>query len=119
MAPLQQLPEAPHRSHAPEKLNRMIVVCIYLTIAPKRIHTVDGRNPAPVDMENIPLLTLFYTFQVVIAGFLNHQQYPCLYGNFTQVSEGNFWRTKLLIGAKKSSEKTMWDLYNTSLQIVR
>ena len=39
---------------------RMIVVCIYLTIAPKRIHTVDGRNPAPVDMENIPLLIVLY-----------------------------------------------------------
>ena len=32
--------------------------------------TVDGRNPAPVDMVNIPLFTEFYTFQVVIAGFL-------------------------------------------------
>ena len=30
-------------------------------------HTVDGRNPAPVDMVNIPLLTRFYTSQV---GFL-------------------------------------------------
>ena len=28
-------------------------------------HTVDGRNLAPVDMENIPLFTRFYTFQVV------------------------------------------------------
>ena len=32
-------------------------------------NTVDGRNPAPVDMENIPLFTGFYTFQVV-PGFL-------------------------------------------------
>ena len=30
--------------------------------------------PAPVDMQFIPLFTRFYTFQVVIAGFLNHQQ---------------------------------------------
>ena len=28
-------------------------------------HTVDGRNPAPVDMVNIPLFTGFYTSQVV------------------------------------------------------
>ena len=28
-------------------------------------HTVDGKNPAPVDMVNIPLLTGFYTSQVV------------------------------------------------------
>ena len=26
---------------------------------------VDGRNPAPVDMVNIPLFTVFYTSQVV------------------------------------------------------
>ena len=35
--------------------------------------TVDGRNPAPVDMVNIPLLTGFHTSQVV-QDFL-HQQY--------------------------------------------
>jgi len=28
-------------------------------------HTVDGRNPAPVDMVDIPLFTGFYTSQVV------------------------------------------------------
>ena len=38
-------------------------------------HTVDGRNPAPADMENLPLFVGLYTSQVVIAGFLNHQQY--------------------------------------------
>jgi len=37
-----------------------------------KIDTVDGRNPAPVDMENIPLFTGFYTFQVVQDFF--HQQ---------------------------------------------
>jgi len=35
-------------------------------------HTVDGRNPAPVDMENIPLFWGIYTFQVVQEFF--HQQ---------------------------------------------
>ena len=35
--------------------------------------TVDGRNPAPVDMVNIPLFTGFYTSQVVQDFF--HQQY--------------------------------------------
>ena len=29
------------------------------------IHTVDGRNPAPVDRYFIPLFTRFYTSQVV------------------------------------------------------
>ena len=29
-------------------------------------NTVDGRNPAPVDMVNIPLFTRFYTSQVVV-----------------------------------------------------
>ncbi len=36
--------------------------------------TVDGRNPAPVDMVNIPLFTGFYTSQVVVWDF-SHQQY--------------------------------------------
>ena len=36
-------------------------------------HTVDGRNPAPVDMVNIPLFVGFYTSQVV-QDFV-HQQY--------------------------------------------
>ena len=31
--------------------------------------TVDGRNPAPVDMENVPLFTEFSTFQVVVWDF--------------------------------------------------
>ena len=35
--------------------------------------TVDGRNPAPVDMVNIPLFTRFFTSQVVQDFF--HQQY--------------------------------------------
>ena len=35
-------------------------------------HTVDGTNPAPVDMVNIPLFTGFYTSQVVQDFF--HQQ---------------------------------------------
>ena len=38
------------------------------------VHTVDGRNSAPVDiMENIPLFTGFYTSNVVQDFF--HQQY--------------------------------------------
>ena len=36
-------------------------------------HSVDGRNPAPVDMVNIPLFTRFYICQVVQDFF--HQQY--------------------------------------------
>ena len=35
--------------------------------------TVDGRNPAPVDMVNVPLFTGLYTSQVVQDFF--HQQY--------------------------------------------
>ena len=37
------------------------------------LDTVDGRNPAPVDMVNIPLFTEFYVSQVVQDFF--HQQY--------------------------------------------
>ena len=36
--------------------------------------TVDGRNPAPVDMVNIPSFTWFYTSMVVVWDFF-HQQY--------------------------------------------
>ena len=35
-------------------------------------HTVDGRNPAPIDMVNIPVFTGFYTSQLVQDFF--HQQ---------------------------------------------
>jgi len=38
-----------------------------------RAHTVDERNPAPVDMVNISLFKGFYTSQVVQDFF--HQQY--------------------------------------------
>ena len=41
------------------------------------IHTVDGRNPAPVDMVNIPLFTGFHTPQVVVWDFF-HQKYVTL-----------------------------------------
>jgi len=43
-------------------------------------HTVDGRNLAPVDRQFIPEFNGFYIFkgfyisQMVITGFLNHQQ---------------------------------------------
>jgi len=40
-------------------------------------HTVDGRNPAPVDMVNIPLFTQFYISQVAQDFF--HQQYLCVF----------------------------------------
>ena len=33
-------------------------------------HTADGRNPAPVDMGNLPFLTEFHTSQVVVWDFL-------------------------------------------------
>ena len=38
------------------------------------IYTVDGRNPAPVNMVNIPLFTGFHTCWVVVWDFF-HQQY--------------------------------------------
>ena len=38
--------------------------------------TVDGRNPAPVDMVDIPLCTGFrFTYPRWLAGFLNYQHY--------------------------------------------
>ncbi len=52
-------------------------ICVFVPneiLFPLNTHTVDGKNAAPVDMVNIPLSTGFFTSQVVIAGFLNHQQ---------------------------------------------
>ena len=37
----------------------------YPKISPRSFDTVDGRNPAPVDMVNIPLFAGFHTSQVV------------------------------------------------------
>ena len=45
----------------------------YSTRLQGSIHTVDGRNPAPVDRYFIPFFTRSYTFQVVQDLF--HQQY--------------------------------------------
>ncbi len=44
-------------------------------------NTTDGRNPAPVDMVNIPLFTRFYTSQVVQDFF--HQQYCSFMAHFS------------------------------------
>ena len=51
---------------------RIKTVARGLQIEWKTHHTVDGRNPAPVDMEKLPLFTGFYTSQVVKDFF--HQQ---------------------------------------------
>ena len=40
-------------------------------------HTVDGKHPAPVDMENIPVFVGSYTFQLVQDSF--RQQYQILF----------------------------------------
>ena len=65
-------------------------------------HTVDGRNPAPVDMVVTPLFTGFYTSEVVVWDFFNQQH--CWYrqhrksltsGNFVTSS---FWYTLRIIG---------------------
>ena len=56
--------------------------------------TVDGQNPAPVDMVNIPLFTGFHTSQVV-QDFL-HQQY---WNTFS-----NTFQTKLVPSLSRPSE---------------
>ena len=48
-------------------------------------NTVDGRNPAPVDMVNLTLITWFYTSQVAVWYFF-HQQYVVIYQ-----PKGTFW----------------------------
>ncbi len=55
---------------------------MYVHISPL---TVDGRNPAPVDVENLPLFTRFFTFQVVVWDFF-HQQYHPVKGPYQQQS---------------------------------
>ena len=65
-------------------------------------HSADGRNPASVDMVNIPVFTGFHTCQVVaVAGFLNHQQYyPSFqefesWRNMTKMAGGHLVMNKL------------------------
>ena len=50
-----------------------------------RLHdTVDGRIPAPVDMDNILLFTGFYTFQVIQQYVLPSTEiYALIYFEFT------------------------------------
>ena len=43
-------------------------------------NTVDGRNPAPGDMVNIPLFAGFHTSRVVVWDFF-HQQYCFIWPN--------------------------------------
>ena len=49
---------------------------IMMNITQKLTHTVDGGNPAPVDMEKLPFFAGFYTSQVVQDFF--HQQYEAV-----------------------------------------
>ena len=42
---------------------------IIVTYYHSHLNTVDGRNPAPVDMVNIPLFTVYFTSQVVVWEF--------------------------------------------------
>ena len=47
------------------------------TSATSKCHSVDGRNPAPFDMDNIPFFIGFYTFQVVQEFFHQPLQGSC------------------------------------------
>ena len=61
-------------------------------------HTVDGKNPAPVDManKNVPLFTRFYTSQVLQDVF--HQQYEPTYRIHKKICHKNIMQvTKSLI----------------------
>ena len=75
----------------------LVSSCVYFFRAGGKIsnHTVDGRNPAPVDMVNIPLFTWFYTSQVVQDFF--HQQY-CIHKVQQQVEL--FFKWKPLVASK-------------------
>ena len=60
-------------------------------------NTVDGSNPAPVDMANIPSFTWFYHHPKWLAlGFLNNQQYDNTYVHGVKgTSCSPFWRAVL------------------------
>ena len=53
-----------------------------IILKPKWGDTGDGRNPAPVHMENLPLFTKFYTSHVIFGGFrpstVSYQTHGCL-----------------------------------------
>ena len=50
--------------------------------------TVDGRNPAPLNMWAIPLFTWFYRSQVVVWDFF-HQRYVCIVPTAQVVDDGS------------------------------
>ena len=76
-------------------------------------HTVDGRNPAPVDMVNFLLFTGFYTSKRWLAlGFLNHQ--PTVFFFFSAKQVGGVglqcWRLQLSVSSSSGDNACMEDL---------
>ena len=72
-------------------------------------HTVDGRNPAPVDTANIPVFTGlvftgFYTSQVVVWDFF-HQQYPRFSKYFRMFHPSKYPSVDTLFDAQKGAFK--------------
>ena len=52
------------------------------------------KNPAPVDMENLPLFIGFHTSQVVVWDFF-HEQYVCIYPKKHGIWKiGGHWTSK-------------------------
>ena len=67
-------------------------------------HTVDGWNPAPVDVVDIPELLGFYTSQVVQDFF--HQQYYYIPHQGAEVARG---QRKAIVSIQVAWDKTTKD----------
>ena len=78
--------------------------------------TVDGRNPAPTDLVNIPLITRFYTSQVVGNGISSINSmigtYGCLVGDLLVPHCNKSDDVKLLGGSSQDLDTWLIDANN-------
>ena len=80
--------------------------------------TVDGRNPAPVDVVDIPEIIMFYTSQVVQDFF--HQQYHGIWylpsqlmlcrWNCPSISSSSIWASSLVLDDRHWPSKSHYQL---------
>ncbi len=77
-------------------------------LAHRKYHTVDGRNPAPVDRYFIPLFTRFCTSQVVQDFF--HQQY--VYPIYNKINKAQTWSTVTFSVGKKIGPSSLPQKYH-------
>ena len=91
----------------------------------EKMDTVDGRTPAPPNMYHQPCYFRGYShyspYQLVIAGFLNHQQYVLNFEDVFPIEDGDIpasfqvtWSTWVFKVGGKDWQGRMWKKYLVS-----